>query len=172
MPARRLAATWGAPLAAPVLLLLLLFSLAGCGSGPATPEELFERIVSALNQGRPGVVYDLLSTEEKQRWVQGIANNKDTSRRNPGARKMLEQYQMTYEEFQAATPAQVWDRAHSHMENVLRGARIIDKTTDPVNGTDVWITYETSAKQRFRFVMRHEEGRGWTLQRGEPVKLE
>lgn len=171
MSARRLVRSSAAALA--LLVGLAGALLASCGSGPSTPEELFERIVAAMNAGRPGVVYDLLSTEEKARWDQAVRNNKETTLKNPGARgRLVTQYQMTFEEFQRATPAQVWDRAHSNMELVLRGARVVDKTTDPVLPTDVWLTFETTGKQRFRWIMREEPGRGWTLQKAEAVKLE
>lgn len=153
-------------------LASLVALLAACSDGPATPEELFEEGCRVTIEGRHGAFWELMTRDQQQRVTGEWAGMRETLRRNPGARKMVDRFQVTYEEFLTLPDRELWARAHKGTEPVLIGAKIIDKMTDPVNGQDVGLTFETTAGQQFRWIMRQEPGRGWRLQFQTPVKLE
>ena len=147
-------------------------ALAACSDGPATPEELFEEGCRVTIEGRHGAFWELMTRDQQKRVMSEWAGMRDTLRRNPGARRMVDRFQVTYEEFLTLPDREIWARAHKGTEPVLVGAKIIDKMVDPVNGQDVGLTFETTAGQQFRWIMRQEPGRGWRLQFQTPVKLE
>lgn len=165
-------------LAAWCLALLALVTLPallpGCSGGARSPEELFARGCEAMCEGRPVDFFHLYSPRAQQEWYDAVANQAERMRNNPGARNLAKQYQLTYEEFMALAdrPVEVFRRAHQGMERVLVGARIIDKSTDPVNGRDVRVVFETSSLQQFRWTMRPDESGDWWIESAEPVKLE
>jgi hypothetical protein len=145
---------------------------AACSRGAETPEELFELGREWVSTGRHGEFYDHLSTEQRADFERRMDGMRETLRRNPGARNLASQFQVSYEEFLTLPYPELWIRAHRGTEPAMVGARIIDRTTDPVTGRDVAITFETSGGQQFRWIMRFEDGRGWTFQAQIPVKLE
>ena len=155
-----------------VLLLAAALAVPACSDGPDSPEALFDQAAQAIMDGRHGDYYDLMTTDQRVSFENDIRGMRETLRRNPGARRMVNQYQVTYEEFLVLPPVELWKRAHKGTESVMIGAKIIDRVTDPVNATDVAITFETRAGQRFRWVTRYEPGRGWRLQSQQAVKLE
>jgi hypothetical protein len=167
----------GRSAAAKVILLLLLVVcapfLAACGESPATPEELFEEGCRLTNEGRHSAFFDLLSTEQRKDVIDRIEAMRSTVERNPGTKKLVENYwRVSVDEFRTLPYPELWQRAHQGSERVLVGAKILDKSVDPVNGRDVVITFETTAGQRFKWIMRHEPGIGWRFQQQLPVKLE
>lgn len=152
-----------------------LFGAAGCRREPQSAEELFERIRDATVAGRPGDVWDLQTTTAVERWKEAIRNTKQTATANPGARGInISQFigVADYDAFMRMTDREIFDRYLTLAQKVLVDAKIVDRTTDPENGTDVWIILETSAKQRFRWVMRYEAGAGWRWESGQIVKAE
>ena len=150
----------------------LALAAAACSQGAETPEELFRLGCEWVTSGRHGEFYDHLSTEQRADFERRMDGMRETLRNNPGARNLASQFQVSYEEFLTLPYPELWIRAHKGTEPALVGARIIDRTTDPVTGRDVAITFETSGRQQFRWIMRFEDGRGWTFQAQIPVKLE
>lgn len=143
------------------------------GESPATPEELFEEGCRLTIEGRHGAFYDLLSTDQRREFVERVDGMRSTVSRNPKTKDLVEHYwHMTVPEFLSLPHPELWARAHQGTERVLVGAKIIDRSIDPLNGRDVAITFETTAGQRFRWIMRHEPGKGWRFQQQIPVKLE
>ena len=168
MPKNRLAGTLGAL----VLAGLAVVATMSCSDGPESPEALFEEGCRVVIEGRHGAFWDLLTRDQQVDVMKRIDGMRETMKRNAGARNLIEPWQVTYEEFMTLPYPELWGRHTRGAEKVLVGAKIIDKTTDPVTGTDVAITFETKWGQQFRWIMRHEEGRGWRLQGQHAVKTD
>lgn len=148
--------------------------LAACSRGPATPEQLFAEAQAAMVAERYGAFWDCLTRERQNQWAQDMAGMKDVVLKNPGMRNQAQHYGYQWEEFLRATPTDIWDRYHRYIGagRVIEGAKIIDRMTDPANGTDVHVTFETRFGQQFRWTMRQEPERGWRLHFAQIVKGE
>lgn len=148
-----------------VLSLAAVAALAasGCSRGYSTPEELYEEIVRVSTAGDWARHWALLTDDQRRAFAKDVEVNRITYEKNPGARNSVRQFNVTLEEYNTLPPEKIWERAHTGLERVMIGAKVVGRVRDPANPDSIGYEVEMADGMRVMFVLKNVPSKGWLM---------
>jgi hypothetical protein len=145
-----------------MLLLGPLLLLTACGGRPSTPESLFEEVVRLNSRGESGRIWDLLTEDARQSFIQSIDGYRAYIRGNPNdtTDKFYKQFHVERREVLTMSYVDLFIRENEGRKRAFEGAQIKEKTPDPTQPDEEILTVEGAAGTFYMRVRKLPNGYG------------